>query len=251
MSSIAIAAITVMLAFGGMLFGMFLRSLLPEGHLSADTKDIAKVALGLVATISALVLSLMLSTSKAAYDSRSNELVQLSADILLLDRVLAYYGPDAGKARQQLRTAVVEAIGRVWPSDNAIAIGFSADASEIEALHDDIGRLRPETEGQHALRVQGLQLVAEISRAGFLLTSHGPRSIPLPFLVVLILWLTVIFAGLGLFAPANPTAMVIFLICALSAAGAIFLILELDDPFVGIIRLSDAPLRLVLGHLGR
>jgi len=89
--------------------------------------------------------------------------------------------------------------------------------------------LKPETEAQHALRVQGLQLVAGISRAGFLLASHGPRSIPLPFLVVLILWLTVIFAGLGLFAPANPTAMIIFLICALSAAGAIFLILELDE----------------------
>ena len=93
--------------------------------------------------------------------------------------------------------------------------------------------------------------MAEISRAGFLLASHGPRSIPLPFLVVLILWLTVIFTGLGLFAPANPTAMIIFLICALSAAGAIFLILELDDPFVGIIRISDAPLQLVLAHLGR
>ena len=106
MSSIAVAAITVMLAFGGMLFGMFMRSLLPEGHLNADTKDIAKVALGLVATISALVLSLMLSTAKAAYDSRGSELVQLSADILLLDRVLSYYGPDAGNARSQLRAAV-------------------------------------------------------------------------------------------------------------------------------------------------
>src|SRR3954451_18970398 len=147
MSSIAIAAITVMLAFGGMLFGNFMRSLLPEGHLNADTKDIAKVALGLVATISALVLSLMLSTAKAAYDSRGNELVQLSADILLLDRVLAYYGPDAGKARQDLRVSVTEGVGRVWPSDSAAAIGFSADTSEIEALHDDIGRSKPETEG--------------------------------------------------------------------------------------------------------
>ena len=93
--------------------------------------------------------------------------------------------------------------------------------------------------------------MADISRSGFLLASHGTRSIPLPFLVVLILWLTVIFTGLGLFAPANPTAIVIFLVCALSAAGAIFLILELDDPFVGIIRLPDTPLQLVLTRISR
>ena len=113
MSSIAIAAITVMLAFGGMLFGMFLRSLLPEGHLSADTRDVAKVALGLVATISALVLSLLLSSAKSAYDARGSELVQLSADILLLDRVLDYYGPDASEARLQLREVVREAIDAI------------------------------------------------------------------------------------------------------------------------------------------
>ncbi len=99
MSSIAISVGLVVLSLCGVLFGMFLRSRLPEHHLSPDVKDIAKVALGLVATLSALVLSLLLSTAKVSYDSRSNELIQLSADILLLDRVLAYYGPDAKAAR--------------------------------------------------------------------------------------------------------------------------------------------------------
>ena len=251
MSSIAISAAVVVFAFGGVLFGMFLRSLLPQDHLSADLKDIAKVALGIVATISALVLSLLLSTAKASYDARGSELVELSANILLLDRVLAYYGPEASDARSQLRAAVIEAIGRFWPSDDAAAIGFSPNTPEVEMLHDRIGHLRAETEGQHTLRLRGLQLVAEISRSGFLLASHGPHSIPLPFLIVLILWLTVIFTGLGLFAPVNLTAIIIFLICALSAAGAIFLILELDDPFVGIIWLPDTPLQLVLTHLDR
>jgi hypothetical protein len=251
MSSIGISAVVVVLAFGGVLFGMFLRSLLPQHHLSADLKDIAKVALGIIATISALVLSLLLSTAKASYDARGSELVQMSADILLLDRVLAYYGPDASDTRSQLRAAVTEAIGRFWPSDDAAAIGFSLNAPEVEMLHDRVSHLKAETGEHQALRLQGLQLVAEISRSGFLLASHGPHSIPLPFLIVVISWLAVIFTGLGLFAPVNPTAIVIFLICALSAAGAIFLILELDDPFVGIIRLSDTPLQLVLAHLGQ
>lgn len=251
MSTIIISGTVVMLAAAGMLFGMFLRSRLPEHHLSPDVKDISKVALGLVATISALVLSLLLSTAKTSYDSRHNELVQMSTDILLLDRVLAYYGPAAGDARLRLRATVVDAIERFWPSDNAMEAGFNASASQLEGLHEAISRLPSDTEGHQALRAQALQLLTEVNRTRFLLVSHAGRSIPIPFLTVLILWVTVIFTGLGLFAPTNPTAPVIFLVCALSAAGAIFLILELDDPFVGIIRASDAPLQLVLTRLGQ
>lgn len=250
MSSLMISGALVVLALFGVLLGMFLRARLPEQHLSADVRDIAKVALGLVATISALVLSLLLSTAKASYDARSNELVELAADILLLDRVLAYYGPEAGDARRQLRAAVQEAIERFWPAGDAPATGFTAEALQLEGLHDRISQLIPRSEAHQALRVQGLQLMTEINRSRFLLVSHVSPSIPLPFLIVLIVWLTVIFTGLGLFAPVNPTSITIFLICALSAAGAIFLILELDDPLVGLIKISDEPLQLVLARIG-
>jgi hypothetical protein len=251
MSSIIISGIMVVLAASGMLLGMFLHSRLPEHHLSPDVKDISKVALGLVATISALVLSLLLSTAKTAYDLRRDELVQLSTDILLLDRVLAYYGPGASDIQLQLREAVVDAIERFWPSDGTTVTGFNANASQLEGLHEAINRLPPDTEGHQALRAQALPLQTEINRTCFLLISHAGHSIPIPFLIVLILWVTVIFTGLGLFAPVNPTAIIIFLVCALSAAGAIFLILELDEPFVGGIKASDAPLQLVLTRLGR
>ncbi len=251
MSAIIISSIMVVLAASGILFGMFLRSRLPENHLSPEVKDISKVALGLVATISALVLSLLLSTAKTAYDLRGNELVQLSTDILLLDRVLAYYGPEASDTRLQLREAVVATIERFWPSDSTTVAGFNASAPQLEGLHEAISRLPPDTEGHQALRAQALQLQTEIIRTRFLLVSHVGHSIPIPFLIVLILWVTVIFTGLGLFAPVNSTAVIIFLVCALSTAGAIFLILELDEPFVGVIKASDAPLQLVLTRLGR
>src|SRR4051794_30393084 len=193
MSSIIISLALVVLALGGVLFGMFLRARLPEHHLSPDVKDVAKVALSLVATISALVLSLLLSTSKASYDARANQLIELSADILLLDRVLAYYGPEAGDARQQLRAAVKEAIERFWPADDAAVTGFRPDALQLEGLHDRINVLKPATETNSSLRGQALQLMTEINRARFLLVSHVSRSIPTAFLIVLIVWLAVIF----------------------------------------------------------
>ena len=208
------------------------------------------MALGLVATISALVLSLLLSTSKASYDARGNELIELSADILLLDRVLAYYGPEAGDARLQLRAAVREAIERFWPTDDAELIGFRPYALQLEGLHDRISQLLPGTETSSPAR-SGIAVDDRDQSRPFPLVSHGSRSIPTAFLIVLIMWLTVIFTGLGLFAPVNPTSITIFLVCALSAAGAIFLILELDDPLVGIIKISDEPLQLVLHRIGQ
>ena len=167
-----------MLAFGGMLFGMFMRSRLPEHHLSADDKDIAKVALGLVATISALVLSLLLSTAKASYDARANELIELSADILLLDRVLAYYGPEASEARLQLRAAVTGSDRTVLAERRRRGDRVQRGRVAARALHDRISRLIPVTETHHALRGQALQLMTEINRSRFLLVSHGSRSIP-------------------------------------------------------------------------
>src|SRR5215204_5668607 len=219
MSSIIISGIMVVLAASGMLFGMFLRSRLPEHHLSPDVKDISKVALGLVATIGALVLSLLLSTAKTAYDLRRDELVQLSTDILLLDRVLAYYGPGASDPRLQLREAVVDAIERFWPSDGTTVTGFNASVSQLEGLHEAINRLPPDTEGHQALRAQALQLLTAINRTRFPLIAHAGHSIPVPFLIVLILWVTVIFTGLGLFAPVNRKRNAVPVLRGLRAIG--------------------------------
>ena len=73
----------------------------------------------------------------------------------------------------------------------------------------------------------------------------------MPFLVVLVFWLTILFISFGLFAPPNATVIATLFVCALSVSGAIFLILELDQPFEGLIRISSAPLRNALAHLGQ
>ena len=84
-----------------------------------------------------------------------------------------------------------------------------------------------------------------------LLFEQGGRSIPTPFLVLLVFWLTVIFLSFGLFAPPNATVIATLFLCALSVSGAIFLILELDRPFGGLIQISSAPLRNTLDHIGK
>ena len=251
MSAVAIASIVFACLFAGALLGMFLRAVLPEHHLNTDTKDAVKLAIALVATMGALVLSLLISTAKSAYDTRSSEFVQMSADIVLLDRVLARYGPEAKDARSLLRRSVAASIERLWPTTGARPAGFDPTASPIEALYDRIEELSAQTESQRSLQVQALNLTMNLGHTRFLLYEQAGSSVPLPFLVVLVFWLAVIFASFGLFAPGNATVTTAFLVCALSVSGAIFLILELDRSFEGMIQVSSTPLRQALARLGQ
>src|SRR5713226_6343005 len=110
MSSLATSGIIFGCVFGGALVGMFLRAVLPERHLSPETKDVVKLGMGLIATMAALVLSLLIASAKSSFDTQRSELAQLSANIILLDRVLAVYGPETQDARELLRRAAVGAI---------------------------------------------------------------------------------------------------------------------------------------------
>src|SRR5229473_5835180 len=102
MSSLAISGIVFACIFGGTLLGMLLRSFLHEKHLSSESKDLVKLAMGLIGTMTALVLGLLIASAKSSFDTQRNGLAQLSANIIFLDRVLAHYGPEAKGAREML-----------------------------------------------------------------------------------------------------------------------------------------------------
>ena len=247
----AIGWIVFALVFGSALLGMLVHRLLPEHHLSADSKDVVKLGIALIATMSALVLSLLIASAKTAFDTRSSQLVQTSSDIILLDRVLAHYGPETKEARSVLQRSVATAVDRFWPVDSTRPEAIDAGTSPIETLFDKLEALSPPSETQRALRSRALTLAADVARVRLLLFEQLHSSIPVPFLVVLVFWLCIIFASFGLFAPRNATVVVVLGVCALSVAGAIFLILELDRSFEGLLKVSDAPLRAALAQLGR
>jgi hypothetical protein len=251
MSSMAIAWIVFACVFGGSLLGMFLRSVLPEKHLTGDTKDVVKVAIALIATMAALVLSLLISSAKSAYDTRNNDLVQLSANLVMLDRALARYGPDANDTRSALRNWLAAGIERFWPTNGTRPTDFKPTASPFEAIYDQIERLSPQNDNQRSLKAQALTATTDLGHIRFLLFEGLGSAIPLPFLVVIVFWLTIIFASFGLFAPSNAIVTSVFVVCALSVSGALFLILELDRSYTGMIQVSSAPLRQALARLGQ
>src|SRR5215471_696280 len=246
----AIGWIVFALVFGSALLAVFIHSLLPQEHVSSDSKDVVKLGVALVATMSALVLSLLVASAKSAFDTRSSQLTQASADIILLDRALARYGPETKDARSLLQRSVAATIDRFWPAEGAKRITIDPTDSPVEALYDKIEALTPQSDAQRAMQSQALTLAADMARTRLLVFEHLGASIPVPFLVVLVFWLCIIFASFGLFAPRNATVIAVLCVCALSVAGAIFLILELDRSFEGLLQVSGAPLRAALAQLG-
>ena len=254
MGSLTLSMIAFACILGGTLAGMALRARLPEHHLSDESKDAVKLGTGMIATLAALVLGLLVASAKGTFDTMTNELKQTGSKIVLLDRVLAQYGPETKEAREHLRLGLALAIQRIWPEDShEIDIKTATlTGNQIEALQDKLLQLSPRNDAQKWLQSRALQINADIAEARtILLTQIGKSSIPEAFLVVLICWLTIIFTTFGLFSPRNGTVLIVMIICALSVAEALYLILELDQPYGGLIKISSDPLRDALAVIGK
>jgi len=245
-----VGGIVFVCVFGGALLGALIRRVLPEHHLSSDSKDVVKLAMGLIGTMAALALSLLIASAKGAYDTRSAEVTQMSANIILLDRILAHYGPETKEARDVFRRTVAHIIEQIWPEDSA-GPSPAAPAEGADTFYDRIQELAPQNDAQRSLQAQALAISANLAQTRWLLVGQGSRSIPMPFLVVLVCWLAIIFVSFGLYTRPNATVVAALLLCALSFASAIFLILELDRPFEGLIQISSVPMRETLALLGR
>ena len=249
MSSITISLIVLACVFGGALFGFLLHAVLPQHHLTSDTKDIVKLGMGLVGTMAALVLGLLVASAKGNYDAQSAELTQMSANVALLDRVLARYGPEAKEMRAFLRAAVIRALDQIWPKPGTTQLPPTAAGGEV--FYEKIQGLSPENDVQRSLQSQATSIAVDIGKTRWLMYEQATSSVSLPLLVVLVLWLSVIFVSFGLFAPFNAIAVSSLFVSAVAVSGAIFLILEMYSPYTGLIQISDAPLRAVIANLGR
>jgi len=179
-SPMAIGWIVFALVFGSALLAMFVHSLLPEEHLSSDSKDVVKLGIALIATMSALVLSLLVSSAKSAFDTRSNQLTEASADMIMLDRALARYGPETQEARALLERSVVVTLERFWPTQGKGSITLDPRTNPVEALYDKIEALTPQSDVQRSMQSQALTLAAAVGRTRLLLFEHLGASIPVP-----------------------------------------------------------------------
>jgi hypothetical protein len=231
--------------------GILLRRALPQTHLSADSNNAVSKGMGLVATMAALVLGLLVSSAKTFYDSQSTELTEMSAKVILLDRMLAHYGPETKEVRDVLRGTVADSINRIWPQERTRPSKLVAPSTDPEALIAKIQALSPKDDSHRALQGQALSIGAGLIQTRWLMYEQQANSVSKPMLAILVFWLTAIFISFGLFTPRNATASTALFVAGLSVSGAIFLILEMYAPFGGLIEISSGPLRAALAQLGQ
>ncbi len=249
MNSFLVSTAVFVALFGSALLGLRLKNRLPDDHLGDKSKDAVRIGMGSVATLAALVLGLLLASTKGAYDTEKNEVIQMAAKIVCLDQTLANYGPAAKECHNVLRVAAQSATLRIWPDSvlgsNSIAPGnvWSRD------LPQAIQQLAPQTEAQRTFKSQAAQLANELGQMRWLLFEQSQSSISTPLLVMMVFWMAMTYASVGLFAPANGTVVGAQFLAALAVSGALFLILELDQPFDGLIRISNQPMLNALQHL--
>jgi hypothetical protein len=174
MGPVEISAIVFACVFGGSILGMLLRPILPEHHLNAEAKDVIKLGVGLIGTMTALVLGLLVASAKGAYDTRRAELTQMAANTILLDRVLAHYGPETAEVRGLLKLAVAGMIDQIWARSGGTNVSPPALR---EVLFDKLQELVPRTDAQRAIQQQAETMAISIGQTRWLLFEQSGSSI--------------------------------------------------------------------------
>lgn len=235
--------------FGGALAGMQMRNALPEHHLSDDSRNLLGLAMGVIGTMSGLVLGLLVASATGAYNAQRSELLDVSSKVIMLDRILAHYGSQTGASREALRVAVQRTLLRIWPDEGKAGPQLDPSAVGAEGLLDELESLSPANDQQRSLKNEAIGLALNLGQIRWLMFEQNSSSLSAPLLVLLIFWFTITFVGFGLFSPPNATVVVALALCALAVSGAIFVTLELYTPFQGLVQLPSAPLREALAHM--
>ncbi len=253
MSSLAVASLVFVCVFGSALIGLFLRPTLPKPPTGEDALDVVRTGTGLIATLAAVVLGLLIASASASFDKTKDEVSETAAKVVQLDRVLADYGPETKEARALLRDIFGSMLETVFPEKGygLPKIDDPERRAKFEHLQAMLNALTPRNDAQRSLQSRAVDVFDQMAELRWLVIVQGESALPAPFLIVMVLWLAIIFAGLGLLSTKHPAVIAILVIWALSVAGAILLIDEMSRPLEGFMRISSAPLRNALIHLGQ
>ena len=247
MSVITTSFVATIFIFSSSVLGLIIQKFVPKEHLSDQSKDTLKASRGVIIGVAALTLGLLISASKTSYDSKTDEIRLQAAKIVTLNRILNDYGPEASRVRTSVHTYIEEQISHV---DRIFSFGASIDevlkSSKIISLRSIISTLSPKTPDQQFLKTSALGLSNEIEELRWRVYEELGSHLQWPMFYVLVFWLMCIFFSLGIVAPYNFSVVSGLFLAALSMGGAIYLLLELDRPYQGLITISSEPLRVAL-----
>jgi len=247
-----ICVFALLAMFGGGLIGLYAARALPAHHLTKESGAVVKLAAAIVASLTSLVLALMLSAANGTHSVNAGIVTKLGADLVQLDHLLRAYGPEASEARASLRAYAGHKSEELFPATPPPRVDARNSANLLDKLADSVMSLDPSDRRHTALAAQALTLTNQIYAERWLLWENPGTTVPTPFLFVLTFWLFLVFLSFGLFAPPNLTVVASLFLSALAVTGAIFLIQQLGDPMHhSWLQISGEPLQRALSEIGR
>ena len=250
MSSLVVGAISTFFIFGGVLLGLYIRRHVPSDHLSGDTRDTIKVGAGVISTLSAIVLGLLVGSAKSSFDVVNSEITQTGAKIMLLNQTLVTYGPESRVVREDLLASLKAIVRSIWHEGTThAAIETVGDYSGGQNTFKKLIELTPKTEMQKLLHSHAIQMATDLQQTRWLLIEQDQGVLPNPLLVMLLAWLTLLYISFGLLAPRNKTSVLVLLTCSVSVASGLFLIYELNRPLSGVVKISSAAMNKAIERI--
>ncbi len=233
--------------------GFFIgRKLLPGDSHSEQTQRTVQSVMTNVGILSALVLGLLVASAKTNFDTTTSEVEQFATSLSLLDRDLVLLGAESGTLRNSLRDFTTKMLALTWPTEH----GASSPVRGVEA-EQILDRMQEQlrlseaqtTQPELASAASALQLLGELKRTSRLLALQRRIRTPRPFLAVVIFWLSMSYLSYAIFAPLNRTVIGAMMISAISVSIALNIIIDMDRPFVGLVKVSPTPVRQALDQM--
>jgi hypothetical protein len=250
MHALAVSSLVFAVVFIGALAGMMIRRAVPETHFTPEAKDTVRLAIGLVVTMTGLVLGMLVSSAKTFYDGEKNQVAEMSSQIIQMNDLLAVYGPETKQARVEALGFVEDAADRIWPKERS-ALFQLRPANRSEDFYKELQLLVPKNDAQASAKAQLVSLTMSLKKAYWLMYLQTVQTpIPTPLLMVVTSWLVAIFISFGIFAPRNLTVIVTLIVCAMAVSAAIFIILSMYSPFSGVLKISPAAVRDAVHQMG-
>ncbi len=252
MDSLEVALVVGVLAFASGFVGLKLQSLLPDDHTSDRSRDMIGAISGLLGLLLALVLGTLIGSSYGFYATQKAELETLDARVLQFDSALAAYGPETQPGRDGLRRAIQQGYDMFWGAGQGDlkAQSVGAALAGLKKMDQFLLSLKPTTDAQKQLLSTASINASWIEQTRLLMSLQLAAPISWPLMMIVISWSLLLFRGYGLLSRANATVVATLALGSFAVASAIFLILELNQPYTGLFRISSAVIMQTLDALG-
>ncbi len=248
MSNLVLGVIIFLLLASSSLFALVIHPRLTNRYRNDETNTVVRLIANLFVVMASLVLGLMINSAKSTYEAVDHNVHAISKEIILFDRALRPL-PGGSETRQRILTYANHAHNLNRPTGDRLIVGDVSSEQLLSAVGTSLRAINVVDREETALLQEARQRFRTIVDLRWALVEDAEGVIPMPIIAMVVAWLVLIFASFGYRAPRNLVIVGSVVVAAGLIAGSIYLILDLDAPFSGLVQVTDEPLQRAIAEM--